>query len=266
MGKPSFFDGLSYDKPPFFDGSSYDYWKRKMSAHVKSMNRKIWEVVGNDFAVIDPTHPTAREEEKVQFNDIAINILYEALDVKVFEQIKDLERAHDVWTRLEESYEGTNTVKGAKLCMLKDKYTSFKMQEGDTILEMFDRLQTIVVDLKSLGEKVEDEDFSHRFLRCLPPRFDTLVTILVRDGLKTMTPNQELGDMVTQDTYHVERDGLLKKKRRRRRKVWHSKWTLHHLRARAKQRKKSQVLMSMLVVMMMKMKRWPSLYVALENS
>jgi hypothetical protein len=179
-GKPPFFDGSSYDKPPFFDGSSYDYWKRKMSAHVKSMNRKIWEVVGNDFAVIDPTHPTAREEEKVQFNDIAINILYEALDVKVFEQIKDLERAHDVWTRLEESYEGTNTVKGAKLCMLKDKYTSFKMQEGDTILEMFDRLQTIVVDLKSLGEKVEDEDFSHRFLRCLPPRFDTLVTILVR--------------------------------------------------------------------------------------
>ena len=73
----------------------------------------------------------------------------------------------------------------AKLYMLNDKYTSFKMKEDETILEMFYRLQTTVNDLKSLGEKVEDKDFSHRFLRCLPPGLDTLVTILVRDVLDT---------------------------------------------------------------------------------
>ena len=44
-----------------------------------------------DFAVIDPTNPTPREEEKLQFNDIALNTLYDAFDIKVFEQIKDLE-------------------------------------------------------------------------------------------------------------------------------------------------------------------------------
>jgi len=54
-----------------------------------------------------------------------------------------------------------------------------------------------------LGNKVDD-DFSHRFLRCLPPRFDTLVTIIVRGGLKGVTPTQVLGDVVTQDTCHVE--------------------------------------------------------------
>jgi hypothetical protein len=41
-------------------------------------------------------------------------------------------------------------MKGAKLYMLKDKYTSFKMQKGETIPEMFYRLQSIVNDLKSL--------------------------------------------------------------------------------------------------------------------
>jgi len=87
-------------KPPHLDVTSYDYWKRKMCAHWKSINRKIWEVVEKDFAVLDPSSPTTREEEKLQHNDIAINLLYEALDLKVFEQIKDLERAHDVWTRL----------------------------------------------------------------------------------------------------------------------------------------------------------------------
>jgi len=99
--------------------------------------------------VLDPSSPTAREEEKLQHNDIAINLLYEALDLKVFEQIKDLKRAHDVWKRLEESYEGTK-VKGGKLYVLKDKYTSFNMKEDETMPEMFYRLQTIVNDLKSL--------------------------------------------------------------------------------------------------------------------
>ena len=47
----------------------------------------------------------------------------------------------------------------------------------------------LVNDLKALGEKVEEKDFSHRFLRCLPSRFGILVTILVRNGLDIMTPN-----------------------------------------------------------------------------
>ncbi|XP_066324012.1 uncharacterized protein [Miscanthus floridulus] len=137
-------------KPPHFDGSNYDYWKRKISAHLKSINRKVWDVVDNDFVVINEARPTPRKEEKLKNNDIAINQFYEALDLKMFEQIKDLERAHDVWKRLEESYEGTKAVKGAKLYVLKDKYTSFNMKEDETVPEMFYRLQTIVNDLKSL--------------------------------------------------------------------------------------------------------------------
>ena len=79
-------------KPPHFDVTSYDYWKRKMCAHLKSINRNVWEVVDNDFVVINEASSTPREEEKLQNNDIEIDQLYEALDLKVFEKIKDLER------------------------------------------------------------------------------------------------------------------------------------------------------------------------------
>ena len=44
---------------------------------------------------------------------------------------------------------------------------------------MFYRLQVLVNDLKALGEEVKDKDFSHKFSRCLPLRFGTLVTIIV---------------------------------------------------------------------------------------
>jgi len=69
-----------------------------------------------------------------------------------------------------------------------------------------------------LGNKVDD-DFSHRFLRCLPPRFDTLVTIIVRGGLKGVTPTQVLGDVVTQDTCHVEMEVVDKEDEKKKKNV-----------------------------------------------
>ena len=76
---------------------------------------------------------------------------------------------------------------------------------------MFHRLQVLVNNLKALGEEVKDKDFSHKLLRCLLSRFGALVTILVRSGLDTMTPNQVLEDIMTDDTY---RDDDEKKEKR----------------------------------------------------
>ena len=80
--------------------------------------------------------------------------------------------------------------------------------------EMFHRLQVLVNDLKALGEEVKDKDFSHKFLRCLPSRFGTLVTILVRTGLDTMTPNQVLEDIMTDDTYRDDNEKEEKKEKK----------------------------------------------------
>jgi hypothetical protein len=71
---------------------------------------------------------------------MTLNTIYNAIDSKVSEQINDLDRAHKVWTRLEETYEGTPAVKSAKLYILKDKLTSFEIKDDESILEMFHRL------------------------------------------------------------------------------------------------------------------------------
>jgi hypothetical protein len=77
--------------------------------------------VEESFVVLDMKDPTPREEKKLQLNDQALNVIYEALDPKAFESIQDLEFAHEVWKRLEDSYEGTSAVKEAKLYIFKDK-------------------------------------------------------------------------------------------------------------------------------------------------
>jgi hypothetical protein len=45
-------------------------------------------------------------------------------------------------------------------------------------------------ELKTLGEEVKDNQFSMKFLRSLPKRFDMLITVLVRTILKDSTPQQ----------------------------------------------------------------------------
>ena len=84
---------------------------------------------------------------------------------------------------------GTQAMKGDKAYILKEKFVSFKMKDDESVPKMFHRLQVLINDLKALREEVKDKDFSHKFLRCLSSRFGTLVTILVRSGLDTMTPN-----------------------------------------------------------------------------
>ena len=172
----------------------------------------------SDYAIIDPDNLTNQDKTNKQCNTMALNTIYNAIDSKVFDQIKDCGRANEVWTRLEETYEGTPAVKSAKLYILKDKLTSFKMKDDESIPEMFHRLQVIVNDLKALGEKIKDDDVSHWFLMCLPPRFEMLRLLIISGGLKDITPNQVLGDVMTQATYHVEREGMTRRKKRTRRR------------------------------------------------
>jgi hypothetical protein len=76
-------------------------------------------------------------------------------------------------------------------------------------------MEVLVNDFKALGEKVEDKDFSHKFLICLPARFGMLVTLLVRTGLDTMTPNQILGDIMTDDAYRDDNEKKEKNKEKK---------------------------------------------------
>ena len=128
--------------------------------------------------------PTTAKEVLLQNNNIALSAIHDALDERTFEQIKNIEMAHEVWKKLEESFEGTQVVMAAKDYILKEMFGSFKMKEDKSMPEMFHRLQVLVNDLKVLGEEVKDKDFSHKFLRCLPSRFGILVTILVGSGLE----------------------------------------------------------------------------------
>jgi hypothetical protein len=63
-----------------------------------------------------------------------------------------------------------------------------------------------------LGEKVKDEDFSHKFLMCLLKKFKTLRTIIFRGELISVSPNEVLGDVMTDTQYNDSDNEEVEKK------------------------------------------------------
>jgi hypothetical protein len=123
---------------------------------------------------------------------------------------------------------------------------------------MVHRLQVIVNDLKALGEKINDDDVSHRFLMCLPSRFETLRLIIIRGGLKQLTSNQVLGDVMTQETYRVERKGVDKDEKKededkkKKKSVAFKASSLSKNKGKSKKEETNQVRMKMLVILMIR--------------
>ena len=72
-----------------------------MTTYIKSINRKVWKVVGIKIEIEDEEAPTATEEILLQNNGIALSDIHDALDERTFEQIKNIERAHEAWKKLE---------------------------------------------------------------------------------------------------------------------------------------------------------------------
>jgi hypothetical protein len=68
----------------------------------------------------------------------------------------------------------------------------------ESVSDMFNRLNEIVNELKGLGFNVPDVDFTHKFLRSLLEKYDTIVTMLVRSDLATTYPTDVLGEILTQ--------------------------------------------------------------------
>jgi hypothetical protein len=168
-------------KPPHFDGNNYYYWKIRMSMHLSAMGRKIWPIVKDGSVVLKEDEPSVSDNENILTNDQAMNVFYDA---------------HEICIKLMEIHEGTTIVKSAKLYVCKGKFEQFIMKEDESVSDMFNLLNEIVNELKGLGFNVPDVDFTHKFLRSLLEKYETIVTMLVRSDLSTTSPTEVLGEFL----------------------------------------------------------------------
>jgi hypothetical protein len=110
--------------------------------------------------------------------------------------------------KLIEAHESTLNVKSAKLFICKDKFEKFALLPNEELKDNFSHLNNIMNELKDLKFDVPDVDISHKFLRALSPKYETIVTLLVRSNLKTISPSEVLGEILTHDIFKQSQEEL----------------------------------------------------------
>jgi hypothetical protein len=209
VGHAPFFDG---------DGSNFDYWKTCMRIHFKAIGGIIWKVVDKGYVILNKANPTQVDNKNLLANTQAMNVIIRALCIREYHRVCKLEtahemwgkliEAHDMWGKLIEAHEGTSNVKSAKLFICKGKFDKFALLSNEELKGSFSHLNNIVNELKDLRFDVPKVDISHKFLRSLPPKYETIVTLLVRSNLKIITPSEVLGEVLTHDIFKQSQEEL----------------------------------------------------------
>jgi hypothetical protein len=195
----SYFDG---------DGSNFDYWKTCMRIHLKAMSGIIWKVVDEGYAILDEDNPTQADNENLLAYAQAMNVIIRPLCIHEYHRVCKLETTHEMWGEAHRAHEGTSNVKSAKLFICKDKFVKSALLPSEELNDNFSHLNNIVNELKDLGFDVPEVDISHKFLRALTPKYETIITLLVRSNLNTITPSEVLGEILTYDIFKQSQEEL----------------------------------------------------------
>ena len=87
---------------PHFDENNYAYWKVRMKTFLKSINERIWNSVEYEWE--KPTTPVSEwqtsQKEAAAFNSKVMNAIFNAVFIKKFKRISNVEVAHTTWNIL----------------------------------------------------------------------------------------------------------------------------------------------------------------------
>ncbi|GJU24648.1 transposable element [Tanacetum coccineum] len=117
-----------------------------------------------------------------------------SLSDEVLYEVADEETAAGVWKKLEKLY---MTKSLTNKLLLKQRLFSLRMKEGSALKDHLDALNLILMDLKNVEVKIDDEDAALILLVLLPPSFENFVNSFVV-GKDTITLEDDRGRHRTQ--------------------------------------------------------------------
>ena len=139
-----------------------------------------------------PTTPfnewTLVEKTNANLDSKAINALFCAMDKNEFNRVSTSSSSHQIWHTLEVMHEGTSKVKDSKISVLVHRFEMFKMNEKETISEMFTRFTDIINSLIALGKVYTQVEMVRKLLRVLTSDWEKKTTAIEEaNDLSTLT-------------------------------------------------------------------------------
>ena len=131
-------------------------------------------------------------KEATSFNSKAMNAIFNAISMKQFKRISNVEVAHTAWNILQIVHEGTKVVKINKLQQLTSRFESVKMFDDETFDEFYVKLNDIVNSTFNLGKVYDQPKVVRKILRSLTEGVRPKVTAITESKDVDTIPVDEL--------------------------------------------------------------------------
>jgi hypothetical protein len=107
-----------------------------------------------------PSHKSRRSDEVAQiqhFNSQASTILLASLSREMYNKVQGLKGAKEIWDTLKTAYEGDEVTKITKRETIEGELGRFRLRQGEEPQDMYNRLKTLVNQVRNLGSKKWDD-------------------------------------------------------------------------------------------------------------
>ncbi|XP_077234703.1 uncharacterized protein LOC143876907 [Tasmannia lanceolata] len=166
---------------PRFNGKNYNQWSIQMKVLYGSQD--LWDIV--ETGVEEPEDQTALTS--LQLNELrdnrkkdkkALFFIYQAVDEVIFERISSVTTAKEAWDTLYTSYKGEDKVKLVRLQTLRCEFDALRMKDSESVEDFFNRVISLVNQLRVNGEDIQDQRIVEKILRSLTRKFEYIVVAI----------------------------------------------------------------------------------------
>ncbi|KAG6534299.1 hypothetical protein ZIOFF_008185 [Zingiber officinale] len=164
---------------------------------------RLWNIVDKGFIEPEDEDTLSDAEKKLLVDNRkkdthALNQINLAIDKGVYEKIRKATTSKQAWEIMQKPYKGDEQVKNIQLQILRSEFEKLKMKDNDSVVKYFTKVGSIMNQMTSNGEVLDDLRIVQKVFRSLPKKYFSLIIVIeqTRD-LKNMTLEDLQGEKIS---------------------------------------------------------------------
>ncbi|KAJ9557956.1 hypothetical protein OSB04_012570 [Centaurea solstitialis] len=234
QAKDNYFDTGSAGKPPRFNKDNFSLWKTRMELFLSGSDPQIPYFLENGPHVPTQTvhpipaasgQPAVPERQLVKpvtdWNDEdrrlvnidtkARSLIAMSLPDDVFHSVCHLRSAKEIWDTLCVQYEGTAVLMELRKIFLVRQYESFIHQKDETLSQLHQRFNCLLIDLKTIGTTYSNSEVVTKFMEALPEHWEIYTSCLTMSkDIKTLTLSELYGILLNREQQKKLKKNLIR--------------------------------------------------------
>ncbi|GJV94297.1 ribonuclease H-like domain-containing protein [Tanacetum coccineum] len=204
---------LSNIKLPVLQKDDYDTWAMEMEHYLEYIDNEVWKVIQNGnskkrvtkgkdgvYRVLPPSTQTEQVADEKERK--ARTLLLMAVPKDHLRRFHGMDDAKEIWAAIKTRFGGNANSKKMQKAVLKQQFEAFTISSKESLEKGYDRFQKLLSQLDALGASVSDEDANHKFLRSLPPAWDSLaMTMRTKKNIDTLSIDDLYNNLRSYSSY-----------------------------------------------------------------